>query len=99
MSEARISSPIASLRTGNLLAFLVAAMVAYGLYVVFVSGPAMRALGQEKLAQTLADETKAFCEKFGMRAGTSEFLDCSRELGAVRERQIERDRAADQGIL
>jgi hypothetical protein len=74
-------------------------MLACGLYAIFVSGPSMRANAQARLTQTIADETKGFCEKFGIRAGTAEFLDCSRELATVRERQTARDRAADQGIL
>ncbi len=101
MSEARAASPVASARPGPSLAYVVfiAAMLACGLYAVFIIGPSMRADAQARLTQTIADETKGFCERFGMRAGTAEFLDCSRELATVRERQVERDRAADQGIL
>ena len=101
MSEAKAASPVASVRPGSPLAYAVfiAAMLACGLYAVFITGPSMRADAQARLTQTIADETKGFCEKFGMRAGSAEFLDCSRELATVRERQAERDRAADQGIL
>jgi hypothetical protein len=90
-----------SVRPGPSLAYagLIAAMLACGLYAVFITGPSMRADAQARLTQTVAEETKSFCEKFGMRAGTAEFLDCSRELATVRERQVEADRAADQGIL
>jgi hypothetical protein len=59
----------------------------------------MRTVARERLSQAIADETKGFCEKFGMRAGTAEFLRCSDELAAIRQKQTERDRAADQGIL
>jgi len=101
MSEAGARSFITALRTGPSFTYavLAAVTVAFGLYAVFVSAPATRAVAQEKLAQTIADETSAFCEKFGMRAGTREFLDCSAELAIIRQRQIERDRAAEQGIL
>jgi hypothetical protein len=100
MSEVRAGSPFVSARpTSTLIFVLTAAMLACGFYVVFISGPAMCALGQEKLAQTLADETAGFCEKFGMRVGSAEFLKCSDELAAIRQKQTERDRAADQGIL
>lgn len=101
MSEATTGFTIASLRTGSSLTYAVFAVVTlvFCLYVVLISGPATRAAGQEKLAQTIADETRSFCEKFGMREGSTEFLHCSRELATIRERQLERDRAADQGVL
>jgi hypothetical protein len=101
MSEARAASPVAAIRSGSPLAYaaFIAAMLACGLYAVFIIGPSMRAKAQAELTLTIADETRGFCEKFGMRAGTAEFLNCSRELATIRERQVERDRAADQGIL
>jgi len=101
MSEAKAASPVASVRPGSPLAYAVfiAVMLACGLYAVFITGPSMRADAQTRLTQTIADETKGFCEKFGMRTGSAEFLDCSRELATVRERQAVRDRAADHGIL
>ena len=34
-----------------------------------------------------------------MRAGSTEFLKCSDELAAIRQKQTERDRAVEQGIL
>jgi len=100
MSHVRAGSPFAIVQSVSPVAFvLTAAMVAYGLYTVFVSGPAMRAVAAERLSQAIADETKVFYEKFGMRAGTAEFLKCSDELAAVRHNQTERDHAADQGII
>jgi hypothetical protein len=101
MSEIRACAPFATTRSPAPFAFavFVAAMLACGLYAVFVAGPAMRAVAGERLSQDIAAETKAFCEKFGMRAGTADFLICSDELAAVRQKQTERDRAADQGIL
>ncbi|HLG81256.1 MAG TPA: hypothetical protein VKY22_09575 [Bradyrhizobium sp.] len=79
------------------LALLVAALMAFGLYGVLVAGPAMRADAQAALDRTLADETSAFCEKFGMRAGTSEFVSCSQELTTIRKRQTDRD--SEAGML
>jgi hypothetical protein len=101
MSEAGTGSFATAMRTGSSFTYAVFAAVTlvFCLYVVLVSGPATRAAEQEKLAQTISGETRAFCEKFGMREGSREFLDCSLELATIRERQIERDRAADQGFL
>jgi hypothetical protein len=101
MSQLRAGSASSTDRSPSSLAFavLIAAMLACGLYAVFVTGPAMRADAGERLSQAIADETKAFCEQFGMRAGSADFRRCSDELAAIRQKQTERDRAADQGIL
>ncbi len=101
MFEVRAGAPATTVRSPSPLVFAVfiAALLACGLYAVFVAGPAMRAVAAERLSQAIADETKGFCEKFGMRAGTAEFLKCSDELVTIRQKQTERDRAADQGIL
>jgi len=101
MSEIRAGAPVTTVRSTSPLVFVVftAALLACGFYAVFVAGPAMRAVAAERLSQDIADETKGFCEKFGMRAGTAKFLECSDELATVRQKQTERDRAADQGIL
>jgi hypothetical protein len=99
MSEIKAGAPSAIIRLSSPVALLLAVLLAYGLYAVFVAGPDMRAVARERLSQAIAEETKAFCEKFGMRAGTAKFLECSDELAAIRQKQTERDRAADHGIL
>jgi hypothetical protein len=98
MTEASVGSQ--GLRTGSLLHYVAIAvlLLALGLYAVFVAAPASRALGQEQLARTIADENRAVCEKFGMHAGTSQFDDCAQALAAVRQKQMDRDQAAQQGI-
>jgi hypothetical protein len=79
---------------------LVAAILAaFGLHAVFIAGPAMRASAQEEVVRAVADEDHRFCEMFGMRSGTDAFAACSRELSIVRQRQVDRDHAAAQGIL
>jgi hypothetical protein len=78
-------------------ALMIAVLFAFGLYAVFVTGPAMRAVAQADLDRTLADENQAFCEKFGMRAGSSEFVACSQELTVIRKKQA--DRANEAGML
>jgi hypothetical protein len=59
----------------------------------------MRAIAREQFEQAVADEDHAFCEKFGLRAGTSEYVACCRELSVIRQKQTERDRSAAQGLL
>jgi len=89
----------ASPRAGSLVPFtsLAAILMAFGLYAIFVTGPAMRAVAQANLDSTLAEENRAFCEKFGMRVGTSEFVACSQELVSIRKRQADRD--SEAGML
>jgi hypothetical protein len=100
MSQAKTSSLFVNLTPGSVvLSLFVAVMVAYGLSVVFVTGPATRAAAQQRLAQAIADENRAFCERFGMRVESSEFVRCNKELAIVRQKQTDRDNEAAQGIL
>jgi hypothetical protein len=69
----------------------IAGMVAYGLYAAFISAPAIRAAAKEQLDRAIAEENRSFCEKFGMRAGTSEFTVCSQDLAIIRQKQTDRD--------
>ena len=78
---------------------LLAALVAFGLYALFISGPAMRHAAHEYLVRTIADEDRQFCETFGFRAVSAAFTACSGELAIIRQKQVDRDNAAAQGIL
>jgi hypothetical protein len=80
-------------------ALFAAILAAFGLHAVFIAGPAMRATAHEDVVRAIADEDHRFCEMFGMRSGTDAFAACSRELSMVRQRQVDRDNAASQGIL
>lgn len=77
---------------------LLAVLAAYGLYALFIAGPAMRAAAHEYLERTIADEDRQFCETFGMRSDSTAFTACSRELAIIRQKQVDRDNAAAQGI-
>ena len=79
--------------------WLVIAGTACGLYKAYQVGRDMRAIAQERLERTVADEDHGFCEKFGMRTGTAEYVACCRELSVIRQKQTERDRSAAQGLL
>ncbi|HLG83900.1 MAG TPA: hypothetical protein VKY22_23045 [Bradyrhizobium sp.] len=80
-------------------ALLIAILVAFGLHAFVVTGPAIRAAAHEEVVRAIADEDHQFCERFGMRSGTDAFAACSRELSIVRQKQVDRDSAAAQGIL
>lgn len=78
---------------------LLAVLAAYGLYALFIAGPAMRAAAHEYLERTIANEDRLFCETFGMRSDSAAFTACSRELAIIRQKQVDRDNAAAQGIF
>lgn len=80
-------------------ALLIAILAAFGLYTAFIAGPAMRAAAREDVVRTVAEEDRRFCGLFGIGAGTDTFAACSRELSVVRQRQVDRDNAAAQGLL
>lgn len=87
--------PISAL--GYLL--LLAVSFAFGLHALFISGPAMRAAAQDQLERTLADEDRGFCEMFGAHTGSDAFAACSKALASIRQKQLDRDSAAAEGIL
>jgi hypothetical protein len=78
---------------------LLAALAAGGLHALFISGPAMRAAAHEQVGRAIADEDRGLCEMFGVRSGGAEFTACSRQLAIIRQKQVDRDNAAAQGIL
>ena|SRR5579872_3854832 len=98
MTNLSVGSTVKS-QTGSLVPFalLNVALMAFGLYAIFVTGPAMRASEQANLDRTLAEENLAFCGKFGMRIGTSDFVACSQELTQIRKNQADRD--SEAGML
>ena len=77
---------------------LVAILIASGLYAL-IAGPAMHAAARDDVTRMVAGEDRKFCGMFGMGAGTDTFVACSRELSVVRQRQVDRDNAAAQGLL
>lgn len=78
---------------------LLAVLVACGLHVAFIAGPAMHRAAHDYLVRTIADEDSHFCETFGLRATGAAFSACSAELAIVRQKQTDRDNAAAQGLL
>ena len=80
-------------------ALLFAVLAAFGLHALFISGPAMRASARDDLKRTIADEDRQFCERFGVSPTSAAFTACSRELATIRQKQVDRDNAAAQGIL
>jgi hypothetical protein len=100
MTEANVASGTARLPISALgYLLLIAVLLAFGLHSLFISGPAMRAAAQDQLKGAIADEDRGFCEMFGARSGSDAFAACSKALASIRQKQLERDNAAAQGIL
>ena len=98
-SFARVADTVRGWRSTHWLVLVIAVLGAGVLYAAFISGQKRLAIAQDQLRQTTAEEDRAFCEKFGMRAGTPQFVACSQELGIIRQKQADRDKAAAQGLL
>lgn len=98
MSKLDVVSTVPPQKSSLVPLLLLSVFVAVlGLYAIFVSGPATRAVAQANLASALADENKAFCEKFGMQTGTAQFAACSAALTGIRKSQADRD--GEAGML
>jgi hypothetical protein len=78
---------------------LLAVLISFGLYALFISGPAMRQAGHEYLVRIIAEENRQFCETFGIRSASAAFTACSGELAIIRQKQVDRDKAAAQGVF
>jgi len=99
MAEAKTNIPSRFPLPALGYSLLIAALVAFGLHALFISAPAVRAAAHEQVERAIADEDRGLCEMFGMRSGSAEFAACSRELAIIRQKQVDRDNAAAQGIL
>lgn len=91
---------IVAIRTVWRVAYwLIIAGTAFGLYNAYKVGRDMHAITLEQVEQAVANEDHAFCARFGMQAGTSEFVACCHELSIIRQKQTDRDRSASPSLL
>jgi hypothetical protein len=96
----RVGRPTGEMQRPAFAYVLLLAIVAvYGLHALFISGPEMREAAAAQLARTIAEEDRDVCGQLGIKAGTTQFAICSRELAMVRQKQSDRDHAAADGIL
>ena len=89
ISTATVPTPHAEktvfLVVGIGLALIVASMVIIG-----QRAAPIRAAAAQALAGELAAESKAFCEKHGMRPGTQAHAGCVEDVQTIRDSQTER---------
>ena len=68
-------------------------------YILSPAGVRDMAVAHQKMLDELADESRAFCEKFGMPAGTKQHTRCLIELDAIRANEDQRVNAAANKLL
>jgi hypothetical protein len=61
--------------------------------------PQARAAAERQVAAEVAAENRAYCEKWGMRAGTREHVICTLDLDEIRARQAKRLAVGVQGLI
>jgi len=61
--------------------------------------PQVRAATEQQLATEIAEENRAYCEKWGMRAGTREHVACTLDLDEIRASQAKRLAAGIEGLI
>jgi predicted site-specific integrase-resolvase len=88
-----------AISASRLAYWLIIAAMAYGLYEAHYAGQTMRAMAEERVQRIIADEDRAFCEKFGFSAGGDAFASCRRELAIIRQNQADRDHADAASLL
>ncbi len=67
--------------------------------VMIQRAPQVRAEAEQQLATEIAAENSAYCEKWGMRAGTREQALCTLDLDEIRARQAKRLALGVQGLI
>jgi hypothetical protein len=73
-----------------LIVGIVVILIGAGLVLIEHRSAPIRGAAAQALAAELAAEGKAFCEKYGMRAGTQAHTTCVADVQAIRDSQAER---------
>ena len=80
---------------GHRAACLLAALsVPFFFYVAVFGDPSARVIAPQQERQEVERENAAFCEKYGLSAGTPQHADCIADLMTIRARQNEHDAVA-----
>jgi hypothetical protein len=98
MTDVNANAIDSSIGSRLLFSLFIVVLLSFGAYATFVAAPATRANAKIQLDREIAAENLALCEKFGVRADTSDFGVCSQQLAMVRQKQADRDSAAAAGL-
>jgi hypothetical protein len=74
--------------------FFGAAAIVGGLTLAYLYGQRMQVSYEDRVQQTIATDDREFCETVGAHVGTPQFVTCAKGLIVIRQRQADRDRAA-----
>jgi hypothetical protein len=85
----RSSGASSSLARRLLAVYGISVVAVCGLLVV--NGPQIRAAAEAEEARVVAEETKAFCSKFGIGPETSRYAQCAAELTEIRALHLARN--------
>lgn len=94
----RVVHSVRGWRSTHWLLLVIAVLGAAVLYASFNYGQKMRAIAEYQLRETIAAEDRTFCEKFGGRPSTPQYIACCQELWIIRQKQADRESAADQSL-
>ena len=67
--------------------------------VMIQRAPQVRAATEQQMGAEIAAENRAYCEKWGMRAGTREHAACTLDLDEIRARHSKRFAVGGEGLL
>lgn len=73
------------------IAFLaICAVLAVAAVIMIQKAPQLRYQADQQLAEQIATENGAYCEKWGMRPRTREHASCTLDLDDIRARHVKR---------
>jgi hypothetical protein len=82
------SGAVCLLKRGLLATYCVSLVTVCSLLVV--NGPKLRAAADAREAHIAEEENRAFCSKFGVGPGTSQYAQCASELTQIRASYLQR---------
>jgi hypothetical protein len=77
----------------------VCGVLAVAAIIMIQRAPAVRAEIERQQTAEIAAENRAYCEKWGMRAGTREHVACALDLDELRARHAKRVLVASEGPI
>src|SRR5437667_12831450 len=89
MTDVNANAIDSSVGSRLLFSLFIVVLLSFGAYAMFVSAPATRANAKIQLDRDIAAENLALCEKYGIRAYTSDSGECAQQPAICRQEQAE----------